>query len=93
MGQPTAWPAMARTNPNAPDGDCSSGRNEWAAQPANSARARLPRKASSDSPRADRIALRPNRASPNGYRAIRNGERSAAHSSSQSGTSGPINFS
>jgi hypothetical protein len=54
IGQPTVCAAMPRTSPKAAETGDSKGRKEWAANPANSARARTPVKRLSATARAER---------------------------------------
>ncbi len=68
IGQPTAWAEVARTSPNDAVNGRSSRSIEWAATPANIARAGASRKRPLASPCAERSAGRPNRASASGWR-------------------------
>ena len=60
-GQPTACPEAPRINPNEAVGMDSRGTNEWAAHPANRARASRPRNRDRRSPSADRRPRIPKR--------------------------------
>ena len=57
-GQPTAWPETASISPTAAVSFCSSGRMEWAAQPANRARAWGARNQRSARPHASAVERR-----------------------------------
>ena len=88
-GHPMACPATASTRPIAAVSGVSSGRIEWAAQPAKRARACAPAKRS-HSPRAERSADSPKRVRSRGCRGARSGARRSGMRSSARLANGSI---
>ena len=90
IGQPTAWPVIPSTSPNAALGGWVRGSVACADMPVNSARARASRKASRARTAFGSTASIPNRASISGFLGGRSGARRSGASRSKRETNGSI---